>query len=445
MRKDTPDQRAWYFYDWANSAYITTTTTVLYGPYLTSVAKAAAGCASDGSCETNLSVLGIPVSPGSLFLYVVTFTTVLSALLLPLLGAYADLRHDKQKLMGRLAWGGSIAAMCMFFVSGTNWQLGVILLIVANLFMGGSLVVYDAILIDIAEPDDRDRVSSRGWAFGYAGGGLLLIANLALYTTASEDFAAMAVRISLFSAGLWWAAWTLIPYFKIRNTADRPLKNTSFGGLAKGSFGQLRKTLTELKQFPETRRFLFAYLFFNDGVQTVIAAASIYAAEELGLGQTALVGAIVIVQIVALVGALSTARIAARIGAYNTIFRSLFVWTLVIVAGFFLPAGQALLFYVVAAAIGFVLGGTQALSRSLYSQLVPRSREAEYFALYQAFERGTSWLGTLIFGVIQQITHSYRPAIIALIAFFVVGGFILRGVDVRKGIADAGNEQPTTV
>ncbi|MEY3407510.1 MAG: hypothetical protein RL038_571 [Actinomycetota bacterium] len=446
FKDDSPSQRAWYFYDWANSAYVTTVTTVLFGPYLTSVAQRAAGCdpAAD-VCDANLNVLGLSVAPGSLYFYIVTFTTLLSAFLLPLLGAYADLRHDKQKLLGKFAWVGAAAASLMFFVSGTNWQLGALLLIIGNLALGASLVVYDAIMIEITPPDDRDRVSSRGWAFGYVGGGLLLIVNLGLYLGAPAEYTELAIRISLLSAGIWWAAWTYIPYKKISNSADVAYGDESFRRLAAGSFTQLWRTLRELSQYPQTRLFLIAYLFFNDGVQTVIASASVYGSEELKLGQTALVGAIVIVQIVAFLGAFTTGKIAARIGAFKTVFSSLFVWTLVIIAGFFLPANSALFFYLLAALIGFVLGGTQALSRSLFSQLVPARREAEYFALYQAMERGTSWLGTLTFGLAFQLSGSYRPGLIALILFFVVGGYLLSKVNMREGIEAAGNKQPVLI
>jgi UMF1 family MFS transporter len=443
--RDTADQKAWYFYDWANSAYVTTVTTVLYGPYLTSVAEDAAGCGGADTCSASLNVLGLNVSPGSLFFYVVTLSTLLSAFLLPLMGAYADLRHDKQKLLGHLAWVGAVATALMFFVADGNWILGSVLLMVGNLALGASLVVYDAILCDITPPDDRDRVSSRGWALGYVGGGFLLVLNLGFYLSASEAFAEMAVRISLLSAGLWWGLWTLIPYYKIKNRKDHVTTEIHVGKLAAGSFGQLKTTFKELSKYPQTRMFLLAYLFFNDGVQTVIASASIYGTEELGLQSESMIVAIVIVQIVAIAGALFTGRLAGSIGAYKTIYYSLSVWIVVIIAGYFLPAGKATLFFILAAAIGFVLGGTQALSRSLFSQLVPRAREAEYFALYQACERGTSWLGTLTFGLVHQITGSYRPAIIALVIFFVVGGYFLRKVDVRTGIKDAGNQQPALV
>ena len=441
--KDTTEQKAWYFYDWANSAYVTTTTTVFFGPYLTYVAETAAGCADQDNCTATLAVGPFAVAPGSLFLYTLTIITIISAFLLPPLGAYADLRHDKQKLLAKFAWVGAAAAASMFFVLGSNWQLGVLLLIVANLCLGASLVVYDALLIDLAEPDDRDRVSSRGWALGYVGGGALLIANLALLQLSPDD--GFATRISLLTAGIWWGAWTLIPYLRIKNVADRPKTEVKFGELFRASFGQLRRTLGDMKRFPETRKFLVAYLFFNDGVQTVIAAASIYGTSELGLPITTMTIAIVIVQIVAVFGALGTGRLAGRRGAQRTISSSLIIWVLVVIAGYFVPAKQAIPFFLLAAAIGFVLGGTQALSRSAFSQLVPKESEAEYFGLYQTFERGTSWLGTLAFGLIAQLTGSYRPAIIALVLFFIVGGLLLTRVDMRKGITEAGNAQPVLV
>ena len=442
-RKDTAEQKAWYFYDWANSSYVTTTGTVLFGPYLTSVAENAAGCAGADDCDALLSVGPLLISPGSLFLYIVTATTLLGAILLPIVGAYADLRHDKQKLLAKFAWVGAAAGTAMFFVTGSNWQLGAALLMVGNICLAASLVVYDALLIDLSSPDDRDRVSSRGWALGYVGGGLLLIANLALVLTMADT--ALATRISLASAGIWWGLWTLVPYRRIKNVADRPHGEVRFAQLARRSFGQLGRTLRDLRRYPQTLKFLVAYMFFNDGVQTVIAAASIYGAEELGLGFDSLIVAIVIVQVVAVLGALGTGKLAARIGAHRTVLNTLVIWTVVIVAGYFLPAGKATLFFLLAAAIGFVLGGTQALSRSLFSQMVPREAEAEYFGLYQTFERGTSWLGTLAFGLIAQLTGSYRPAIIALILFFAVGGLLLRRVDVREGIRAAGNEQPALV
>ncbi|MBL8928946.1 MAG: MFS transporter [Kineosporiaceae bacterium] len=444
------EHRAWYFYDWANSAYVTTTATVLFGPYLTSVAKQAAcpGQDVDLVCATNLSVLGIPVNPGSLALYTITVATLLSALVLPMVGALIDRTGRARSLMATFAWVGAAAAASMVFVAGTNWALGVVLQMVASLCLGSSLVAYDAILIDIATPDERDGVSSRGWALGYAGGGLLLLVNLGV-VSAHDSLGlstAGAVRVSLLTAGVWWAAFTLVPYLGLR---DRPPVNPvhvpAGRGLVRESFGQLKETFTHLRGYPQTLLFLGAYLLYNDGIQTVIAASSIFGQEQLHLSSDQLIVTILVVQFVAIAGALLFGRAAARIGAWRSILAGLVLWCVVVALGYLVPDRAFGIFVALGVLIGIVLGGTQALSRSLFSQLIPRGREAEYFSLYQAAERGTSWFGTLLFGLVFQLTQSYRYAILALVLFFVMGGLLLSRVDVRRGITEAGNEVPAVV
>jgi UMF1 family MFS transporter len=398
-------------------------------------------------CTTDLSVLGLPVAAGSLALYVVTASTLLSALLLPVVGAIADRSPRPKHLLAGFAWVGSLAAASMFLVTGTNWQLGAALQFVANICLGASLVVYDAILVQIATPDERDRVSSRGWALGYLGGGLLLAANLALVTIGGSlglD-AGQTVRISLLSAGIWWGVFTLIPFLGLRNRPPVRLAPVERGNLVTESFGQLWQTLKHLRGYPQTLLFLVAYLFFNDGIQTVIGSSSLYGQAELGFDESQLIITILLVQFVAFGGALVFGRMAARIGAKRSVLYGIVMWTGVVAVGFILAEGQFALFLALAVGIGLVLGGTQALSRSLYSQLVPLGRQAEYFSLYQAAERGTSWFGTFLFGLMFQLTESYRPEILSLLVFFVVGWLLLVKVDVRKGIADAGNVQPRTV
>ncbi len=444
-------QRAWYWYDWANSGYVTTVGAVLFAPYLTSVAERdACGFTTDVErglkCTEPLQVLGLSLSPGSLVFYVITLATVVSAFVLPVVGAVADRSSRRPALMARCAWAGSLAAAGMFFVQGTNWELGAVLLLLANLGLASSLVVYDAILIDVASPDERDRVSSRGWALGYLGGGLLLLLNLLLvqgHAAVGLD-TATAVRVSLLSAALWWGGFTLVPYLGLRGVAAYAGPRSD-APTVRGSFTQLRTTLRDLRRYPVTLTFLVAYLFYNDGIQTVIVSASTYGENELGFGTSVLIATILLVQFVAFVGALVFGRAAQRYGARRVVLAGLVLWMVVVTAGYFLPELELAPFLLLAAGIGLVLGGTQALSRSFFSQLVPRGREAEYFALYQAGERGTSWLGTLVFGLVHQWTDSYRPAILALVVFFVVGFVLLLRVDPVRGIREAGNQPPAVV
>jgi UMF1 family MFS transporter len=444
------EQRSWYWYDWANSAYVTTTLTVLFTPYLTDIAKRSAcpGQSTDLPCRTNLHVLwAVPVNPGSLALYTITASTLLSAVLLPVVGAAVDRSGRKRTLLSWIAWVGAAAASAMVFLGGHRWGLGIVLAVIAGLCLGSSLVIYDAILVDISTPDERDAVSSKGWAFGYIGGGLLLAVNLVMVAMPgtfglSKEW---AVRVSLLSAGLWWGGFTLIPFLGLR---DRPplIRDVSAdAGPVRGAFGQLWHTLRDLRNFPNTMLFLLAYLFYNDGIQTVIYASSLFGQEQLHLTKDNLIVTILLVQFVGFLGAILFGRLAARIGAHRTVLISLVLWCAVVGCGYVLPERRFVLFLVLGAAIGLVLGGSQALSRSLYSQLVPRGREAEYFSLYQAAERGTSWFGTLLFALIFQFTGSYRSAIVALVIFFLVGGLLLGRVKVRDGIVQAGNALPAVV
>ena len=449
-RPETREQRSWYWYDWANSAYVTTTATVLMSPYLTSVARAAAcpDLADGETCTTNLSFLGIPIAPGSVYPYTVTISTIVSAILLIFVGAIADRSNHPTRLFAGFAWAGAAAASLMFFVSGTNWQFGVLLVMIASFCLGASLVIYDSLLCRIANENERDRVSSKGWSFGYLGGGLLLALNFVL-DIFHEDLGldrATSTRISLLSAGLWWAAFTVIPYRGLRHitgTVTTPIERAA--GVVGGSLKQLASTFRELRLYPQTMLFLVAYLFFNDGIQTVIGSSSLYGIEELKFDETFVLGVFLFVQFVAFFGARLFGRVAARIGAWRTVLYGIGLWTVVVVVAFVTPQKAMAIFLALGFLIGIVLGGTQALSRSLYSQLIPKGREAEFFSLYQAMERGTSWLGTLAFGLTYQFTGSYRYAIVILIVFFVIGGFLLSRVDMRRGIEEAGNPVPLVV
>ncbi|MFF1627411.1 MFS transporter [Streptomyces sp. NPDC058246] len=430
------EQHGWYFYDWACSVYSTSVLTVFLGPYLTSVAKHAAD--ADGFVHP----LGIPIRAGSFFAYAVSASVILSIFVMPIAGAAADRTGRKKPLLAAAAYLGAAATTGMFFLDGDRYLLGGLLLIVANASVAVSMVLYNSYLPQIAPPEERDAVSSRGWAFGYAAGSLVLVANLILFT-AHDTFGvseSTAVRICLASAGVWWGAFTLVPLKRLRDRRTTAAASASVHG-----WRQLAATVRDMRGKPLTLAFLLAYLVYNDGIQTVISQASVYGSEELGLSQSTLIVAVLLVQVLAVGGALGMGRLARTYGAKRTILGSLVAWTVTLAAGYFLPAGAPVWFFVLAAGIGLVLGGSQALSRSLFSHLVPGGKEAEYFSAYEMSDRGMSWLGPLLFGLTYQLTGSYRDAIISLVAFFVIGFVLLARVPVRQAVRDAGNPVPDRI
>ncbi|MCW2620226.1 MAG: yxiO [Modestobacter sp.] len=357
----------WYSYDWATSVFSSTVVTVFLGPYLTDIAERAAG--PDGDVHP----LGIPMPPGSLFGYTLSASVFLQVFVLPLLGAIADRSGRKREMLTVLSYVGALATAALFFVGGERYLLGAGLFIVANLAFGSAMVVYYSWLPDLAAPDERDAVSSKGWASGYLGGGLLLVLNLGLYLNAGSLGLSDgdAVRICLCSAGVWWGLFAVVTLTRLRNHPHPPEPGTEGHGVVGGSLRQLGATFRDLRRRPLTLLFLVTYLLYNDGVQTVANVSAQYGSEELGLPQSTLITAILVVQFVAFGGALALGRLAGRHGTKRTILGSLVVWVLVIGIAYFLQKGSAPQFYAVALAIGFVLGGTQALSRSLFSQLNP--------------------------------------------------------------------------
>lgn len=434
------EQVSWYFYDWANSAFSTTVVTVFLGPYLTEVTQAAA------DAEGFVHPLGIPILADSFFPYIVALSVVLQVFFLPILGAYADYSNRKRGMMGVAAYLGAFATMGLYFLQGTNYLLGGGLFLIANLSFGASIVFYNAFLPEIAGPEARDRVSSRGWALGYLGGGLLLALNLVFVQFLAEPWGiplGHAVRISLTSAGVWWAIFTVIPMAGLQRR--RPLKALPPGErLLTIGFKQLGHTLRKLPTYPQTLLFLVAYLLYNDGIQTIIALSAQFGSQELGMETASLIQLILMVQFVAFAGALLFEYVARAMGAKRAIILSLFIWTAVSVYAYALLTTVAQ-FFIMGAVIAIVLGGSQALSRSLFSQMIPQGQEAEYFSLYEVSERGTSWLGPLLFGLTLQFTGSYRAAILSVAFFFILGLIILTRVDIRRAIQESGNTPPDKI
>ncbi len=484
MVNDRREIFGWSMYDWANSAFSTTVVTVFLGPYLTSITQAAA------DANGLVYLLGTPIRYDSYFAYLISASVLLQVTILPILGALADYSHLRKQLLQLFCVIGSVATIGLFFVTpGLHWLAGLLFLI-ANVSFGASIVFYNSYLPNIASEDQRDRVSAFGWAMGYLGGGLLLLVNLVLFLMAGSlgIDESMVARISLASAGFWWLGFSLITFVTLRpRQVARPLPPgdnyltigfrqlahlmevptpvvtvllllplaipvlfllqaplplpllPALGPLAVLAIFIIRKART----LPEAMKFLVAYLLYNDGIQTVIAVSAIFAVQELGFSSTNLILVVLMIQFVAFIGALFFGRLAGRFGAKRTIILSLVIWSAVVIyawAGLQSTATvlgmeqRQLEFWLLGFVIALVLGGSQALSRSLFAQMIPKDQEAEFYSFYEISERGTSWMGTLVFGAVNQMFGSLRLGILSVIFFFIMGLILLPLVNVSLAI-----------
>jgi UMF1 family MFS transporter len=426
----------WAMYDWANSAFSTTVVTAFLGPYLAALIATRP--------EGLLPVGPFLIEPEAFYPFCVTFSVILQVIFLPLLGALADFTNLKKRLLIFFATVGATATMLLGLVSSGDGVLaGGLLFILANFSFGAAVVFYNAYLPELARPDEQDGVSTRGFTYGYVGGGVLLALNLLLFQLAVDT--AVAVRISLASAGVWWLLFTwAYPQRRlvVRRTAVALPKRSQF---LSHSIRQFAATLRGMfRHHPRTLQFLVAYLIYNDGIMTVNTVAAIFAASELGMGPEQLVGVILMIQFVAAVGAILFNKLAGRIGAKRTVIITLLGWAGLLVYAFgWLETPAQIWGWAMVEAL--VLGSSQALSRSIFAKMVPAKQESAYFSLYEISERGTSWVGPLVFGLAVQLTGSARAALLPLTAFFLVGALILMTTNVRQAIADAGNEVPLLV
>ena len=427
----------WTMYDWANSAFSTTVVTALVGPYILALAE---------SSERPVAIFGTAVEPGAIFPFAVSLSVLVQLLFLPILGTIADYTHLKKRLMLAFAYTGAVATIALVFVKvdlsvvGTNGAilLGSLLLIIANFCFGAAIVFYNAFLPEIASPDQRDKVSSRGFAIGYLGGGILLLVNLVMLILIEDR--GLAVRLSLASAGVWWLVFTFLFPRKRLKQRDAARQLPPGSNVFTHGIKQIKSTLGEMyRKYPNTLRYLIAFLLYNDGIQTVIIVSAAFAADELNIASESLLLLILMIQFVALFGAIGFGRLAGRIGAKRAIIVSLVIWSAIVIVAYALLYEEWQLF-VLGFFIALVLGGSQALSRSLFSQMIPAEQEAEYFGFYEISERSSSVIGPFIFAVALQWTGSQRLAIVSLIFFFIVGLALLFRVNVRQAIIDVGND-----
>lgn len=450
-RASVADRRArtgWILYDVANSAFVTTVITALGGPFLTALAEAAAGA------DDRVSLLGWEPRAGSVYAYVTSASVVLQVLLLPVVGALADRPGGKQRVLAAGTVAGVLATLLV--AAATGWQVAAIGLLVANVAFGAAIVAYNAFLADVAEPHERDRVSSQGFAAGYLGGAVLLALALGALTVGPSLglSTGVVVRGSVVAAGLWWGGFGLVALRRLSlvghateagSPEGQPPGRGSLRSQVRASVGDLREVAGELRRLPLTARFLCAFLLFNDAIQAVVSLASVFLTQELYVAKgrdadeatSFLLALILMIQVVAIGGALVFARLAARIGTKPALLVSLAGWVGVVLYAY-LALRTVAEAWALGAVIALVLGGSQALARSLFSLMIPDGRQAAFFGLYELAERGTAWIGTLIFAVVVDVTGSYRLAILSLLVLFVTGGSLLAATDTDAAIRDAG-------
>jgi UMF1 family MFS transporter len=361
-----------------------------------------------------------------------TLALTVIALASPVLGAYADVAGAKKRLLAVMMAIGVAATAAMFFIRQGDWRLAEWLFIIANIGISGSFVFYDSLLPHIAAPDEMDRVSSAGYALGYLGGGLLLAINL-LWILRPHWFglpdAGVASRLSFLSVAVWWVVFA-IPLF--RNVSEPPVRRDAAGAgrPVAASFAQLARTVRELRGYRQAALMLLAFLIYNDGIGTIIRMAGLYGAE-LKLPESALIGAIVMVQFVGIPFALLFGQLADRVGAKRAIFVSLVVYVAISILGYRMT--QAWQFFLLAFLVGTVQGGSQALSRSLFASMIPPEKSSEFFGFFAVFEKFAGIFGPALFALTIHLTGSSRNAILSIIAFFIVGALLLAMVDVEEG------------
>lgn len=407
----------WAMYDWANSAYVTTVAVAVLPAYF----------AASVAPQQGVELLGMQVKATSLWGYAVSLAAVAVFIISPLLGAIADYSASKRRMLMLFCATGSLCALLLLFSGPGLVFYTLALFVVAQIAFNGGNVFYDAFLPHIAGPELQDRVSGKGFALGYLGGGIQFALALGLvaghgYLGISQGLAA---RLAMAMAGLWWGGFALITFTRLdEGSTPRPLPpeladKPHLLAYARAGARQVRQSLVHLRGRRRLVVFLLAFLCYNDGIQTVIAMATIYGKEELGFSTTVLMLTLLMIQFLAFFGALALSRLAGRLGARRTLMLALIGWCGIAVYGYFLQHPWE--YFLLGAAVGLVLGGSQALSRSLYSNMIPPQSSAEYFGYYSVFSKFSSIGGPFLFAVIAQITGSSRNALLSLIVFFVLG------------------------
>jgi len=413
---------AWTMYDWANSAFATTIMAAVLPVYYASVAG-----------------VNLPGNHATVYWgYTTSIALLIAAIISPILGAMADFRGAKKRYLTGFALAGIFGTALLFFVSTGDWLMASTFFIIGNIGFAGANVFYDSLLPHIARPDEIDQVSTKGYAMGYLGGGLLLAVNLAMIMLSPDHLTALMTRLSFLTVAIWWLLFTIPLLRRVPEPGRRVLTGEASFNPVQASFSRLAKTFGEITKYRELLKFLVAFWLYNDGIGTIIKMATIYGAE-IGIGQTDLIGALLMVQFIGIPFSFAFGWLAKKIGAKTSIYIALLVYTAIAIGGYFMQT--AIHFWMLGFAVAIVQGGSQALSRSLFGRMVPKSKSAEFFGFFSVSAKFAGIAGPFIFAVVGQIMGHSRLSIASLIIFFIAGGLLLTRVDVKEGIRIAEAEE----
>lgn len=416
---------AWCSYDWANSVYNLIVTTAIFPIYYSHVTKAAFG-------GELVLFFGLSVESSVLYTYAISFSYLLIVLFSPALSGIADYSGRKKRFMQFFTYLGSLACIGLFFFHGKNIEWGIGCAVMASVGYAGSLVFYNGFLPEIATEDRMDKISARGFSFGYVGSILLLVLILLLSEQAAlfgfQDSGA-AIRFGFLLVGAWWFGFSQIAFYYLK---DKPSGKKWSGDVVNKGFHEIGKVLKALQTQQHTLRFLCAFFFYSMGVQTVILLAPLFGEAEAGISGSEMILVVLILQVVAIVGALFFAWLSGKQGNKFAIGTTLLIWTSICILAYFLSTKTS--FYGLAAMLGFVMGGIQAVSRSTYSKLIPEATidNASYFSFYDITEKVAIVLGTFSYGLILQLTGSMRNSMLFMGLIFVLGFAVLQSAKLKR-------------
>jgi UMF1 family MFS transporter len=410
--------RAWCTYDWANSVYSLVITSAIFPIYYQAVTT------TGGNDQVLFA--GFTVTNSVLYSFALSFSFLVIS---PLLSGVADYAGNKKSFMKFFCYLGGFACMGMYFFTSSSLEWGILCVVLASIGYSGSLVFYDAYLPEIASSDQLDKVSAKGYSWGYYGGVVLLILNL-VFIQNFEAFGfpsqGIATRFSFLLVGIWWIGFAQIPFAILPDNLYK--KDIRQAKWSKG-YKELVKVWHSLTNSPDLKKYILAYFFFNMGVQTVMHMAATFGSKELKLPDFKLIATVLIIQLVASLGAFVFARLSGKWGNKSTLIVMISIWILICLAAYMVTNEYE--FYALATAVGVVMGGIQSLSRATYAKLIPKNSidHASYFSFFDVAFNLSIVVGTFSYGLVEQLTGSMRNSTLAIAGFFVIGLFLLRTVN----------------